>query len=112
MKTKTNKTLTILVLISLLLGGCAKNEKFDLNPEPVSLENVLLIQPDCDNPVMADLIAAQHYEIGYVRAERNGNKITVRYQIEDPLWSIMEIHLAIGEVPSTKIITRWLGNLA
>jgi len=102
MNTNTNTTLTILLIISVLLGGCAKKEKFDLKPEPVSLENILLVQPDCDNPVMADLIAAQHYEIGYILAERNGNLVTVTYQIEDPLWSILEIHLAVGEIPSTK----------
>jgi hypothetical protein len=60
------------------------------------------VQPDCDNPVSADLVAGQHTVVGTVTAERSGNDVVVTYQITNPLWSISEIHLAVGEMPTTR----------
>ena len=73
-----------------------------MNPRALSLEEILIMQPECDNPVSTDLIAGQNFVIGTITAVRSANSVTVSYQIDDPLWSISEIHLAIGEIPVTR----------
>ncbi len=106
------KILPLIAAAALLLGGCEKKDGFDLRPETFSASEILLFQPDCDNPAAADLVAGQHYTVGTVQAERNGDMVTVSYQITDPLWSITEIHLAVGEVPVTRKGNPVVGNFA
>ena len=102
MRNSAIKSLIISLYLLLLIGACSKRETFYMKPEPRSLEQILIIQPNCDNPVSMDLVAGRNFVIGTVTAIREGNSVTVAYKIDDPLWSISEIHLAIGEIPVTR----------
>jgi hypothetical protein len=110
MKSNVFRILSLAIGLSLIVGSCAKNEHSGPQPGTWSLEDIMLVVPDCDNPVSADLIAGQHTCVGYVSAERSGNTVTVTYRIEDPLWSISEIHLAVGEVPVTRKANPMVGK--
>lgn len=55
----------------------------DVLPEPI--------------PVVKELIAGQHYDIGSVTVDSDGITITVSYTIEDPNWTLVETHLFVGE---------------
>ncbi len=112
MKTKTLKLLFLSGLIAMLAGSCEKKESFDLKPDFPSLEQLMVIIPDCDNPVEADLIAGQHYVVGKVSAEKDGNLVKVTYRILDPVWSISEIHLAIGDIPVNRNNNPKVGHFA
>jgi hypothetical protein len=92
----------MLSAILFLMAGCAKKEGFGPKPETFSADEIMLVMPDCNNPVSSDLVAGQHTRVGSVQAKRTGNLVTVTYRIEDPVWSIREIHLAVGEIPVTK----------
>ena len=107
---RTSRFILISLATALLLSGCAKKETFDLRPDTLSLDQILLIQPDCDNPVVTDLVAARNFTVGTVTAGRIGNNVSVTYRITDPLWSITEIHLAIGEIPVTRSNNPKVGN--
>jgi hypothetical protein len=110
MKNLTLRLTLIYLAAILILGGCAKRETFDLKSGIPSLEQIMLIQPDCDNPVVTDLVAGKNFIVGSITAMRNGDEVTVTYQITDPLWSITEIHLAIGEIPVTRNNNPKVGN--
>lgn len=88
-----------MIATSLMLFGA-----FAVLPAPASAHTEA-------DPMVVDLIAGQHTDVGDVLVWNDANNLYVKYMIEDPedsddLWALTETHIAVatsyGALPQTK----------
>lgn len=90
-----------IALVTAIALGAASFAMADLgsttNPGP----RRLIPMGKCNKECVVDLIAAQHFDVGYVKVHHYDDYVKVEWVIEDRSWELREVHFMWGNEPIT-----------